>query len=167
MVNYRKKQDAYDLQRFGARLEIEIGPPILRTSVGAVSPGAALAGGKRRFYKLPALLDTGAARTVVTPLVITTVGLPKIDVTRLARAGGVTEDAGVYVAAIQFPRYKLATIEVVEVISCELPEQPIQCLLGRDILARWVFTYNGPPSIWSVEEEDVGAWVAPPEGIDT
>jgi hypothetical protein len=88
-------------------------------------------------------------------------------VTRLARAGGINENAGIYAASIQFPRDRLATIKVIEVICCELPEQPIQCLLGRDILSRWVFTYDGPKSEWKIEEEDVAAWVDPPDGIDT
>jgi predicted aspartyl protease len=116
---------------------------------------------------MPALIDTGAGRTALTPTAVETVGLRKIDETRLLRAGGVNEKAGVYVAAIQFPRYKLATIEVIEVVMCELPEQPIQCLIGRDVLARWILTYNGPLMKYSIEEEDVAAWVMPPEGIDT
>jgi len=115
---------------------------------------------------MPALIDTGAGRTVLTPEAVTRVGLPQVDLTRLARAGGINENAGVYVAAIQFPRYKLATIEVAKVICCELPEQPIQCLIGRDILSRWLFTYDGRVGEWRIEEEDIAAWIFPPDGID-
>lgn len=102
----------------------------------------------------------------MTPDVISRLGLPKIDVTKIARAGGISENAGVYVAAIQFPRYRLATIEVINVVCCELPQQPIQCLLGRDVLSRWLFTYDGNLSKWQIDEEDVAPWVSPPEGID-
>jgi len=154
-----------DLQKYGPRLEVEVGPPILRTAQGFISPGPS--GGQRRFYRLPALIDTGAGRTVLTPEAISVVGLSKVDVTRLLRAGGISDNAGVYVAAMQFPRYKLATIEVIQVVSCELPEQPFQCLLGRDVLSRWLFTYNGPRTEWTIQEEDVASWVLPPEGIDT
>jgi predicted aspartyl protease len=115
---------------------------------------------------MPALVDTGAGKTIITPAAVKRVGLQKIDSTRLARAGGVTENAGVYAASIQFQRDRLATIEMIEVICCELPEQPIQCLLGRDVLSRWVFTYDGPQSTWSIDEEEVGAWVEPPEEVD-
>lgn len=115
---------------------------------------------------MPALLDTGAGKTIVTPEAVARVGLQKIDTTRLARAGGVDDNAGVYAASIQFPRDRFATIEIIEVICCELPEQPIQCLLGRDVLARWKFTYNGPLQEWTLEEEDVAPWVEPPEGVD-
>lgn len=115
---------------------------------------------------MPALIDTGAGRTVLTPEAVATAGLRQVDVTRLARADGINEDAGVYVAAIQFPRYKLATIEVARVTCCELPEQPIQCLIGRDILSRWLFTYDGRAGEWKIEEEDIATWVLPPDGID-
>jgi predicted aspartyl protease len=110
---------------------------------------------------MPAMIDTGAGRTVLTSAAVARAGLRQVDSTRLARAGGITEDAGVYVASIQFPRCKLATIEVAKVICCELPEQPIQCLLGRDILSRWLFKYDGRTGEWTINEEDTAAWVDP------
>jgi predicted aspartyl protease len=113
---------------------------------------------------MPALIDTGASRTVLTPEAIQRVGLPVVHYTTLSRAGGM-DKAGVYVAAIQFPRYKLASIEVIQVLCCELPEQPIQCLIGRDILSRWLLTYNGRTGEWCIDEEDLAAWVEPPEGM--
>ncbi len=84
----------------------------------------------------------------------------------LARAGG-TDKVGAYVASIHFPSIKMATIEIIQVLCCELPEQPVQCLIGRDILARWLFIYNGKIGEWSIEEEDLAAWVEPPEGTLT
>ena len=166
MVVRVTKRDQYSLRKFGPRLEIELGPPIVRTSSGIMMPKPLPGSPERRFSKMPALVDTGAGKTIITPAAVERVGLQKVDKTRLARAGGVTENAGVYAASIQFPLYRLATIELIEVICCELPEQPIQCLLGRDVLARWIFTYNGPLSEWNVDEEEVAAWVEPPEGID-
>jgi predicted aspartyl protease len=115
---------------------------------------------------MPALIDTGAGRTVVTGEAITRARLSKINETKLVHAGGVIEKADVYVASIHFPRYHLETIEVIQVVHCELPGQPIQCLLGRDVLARWLFTYNGPAFEWKIDEEGVAPWVNPPEGID-
>jgi predicted aspartyl protease len=112
---------------------------------------------------MPALIDTGARLTLLTPKAVARVGLPKVNEMSLARAGGITEKLSVHVASIQFPRHRLATIEMVEVVCCELPEQPIECLLGRDVLSRWVFTYDGPAGGWKIEEEDVATWVDPPE----
>jgi TIR domain/gag-polyprotein putative aspartyl protease len=101
---------------------------------------------------MPALIDSGAARTVLTPETIRMLGLPIVDYTTLSRAGG-TDKVSVHVASLQFPRYKFANIEVIQVLSCELPEVPFQCLLGRDILSRWLFTYNGRTGEWSIDEE--------------
>jgi predicted aspartyl protease len=115
---------------------------------------------------MPALIDTGARSTLLTPEAVRRVGLPEVDKIRLTRAGGITEEVGVYVASIQCPRQRLSTIEAIQVVCCELPEQPIQCLIGRDILARWTFTYFGTAGKWSVDEEDVAAWVEPPTEID-
>jgi predicted aspartyl protease len=148
-------------------LEAEVGPPILRAPGGKLFPTSASPDSQKRFTKIPALIDTGASRTVVTPEVVKRLGLRKIDETQLRRVGGINENAEVYVAALQFPRYKLATIEIIEVVCCELPQQVIQCLLGRDVLPRWVFTYDGTKGNWGIEEEDVAYWVDPPTGIDT
>jgi predicted aspartyl protease len=143
-----------------------VGRPILRDSGGRLVPIPEPPQGKNRFTKIPALIDTGASRTVVTPAVVDRVGLRKIDETQLRRVGGINENAEVYVAAIQFPRYKLETIEIIEVVCCELPQQVIQCLLGRDVLSRWIFTYDGRQGNWTITEEIVAAWVEPPEGTD-
>ncbi len=115
---------------------------------------------------MPALIDTGAGRTVLTPEAVRRVGLPVVDYTTLSRAGGM-DKVPAHVASIQFPRYQLAPIEVIQVLCCELPEQPIQCLIGRDILSRWLFTYDGRTGEWFIEEDELAAWVEPPEGVLT
>jgi predicted aspartyl protease len=113
---------------------------------------------------MPALIDTGAGRTVLTPEAVGKLQLPLVDHTTLCRLGG-KDKVGVHVASIQFPGDRLGTIEIIEVACAELPEQPIQCLLGRDILSHWLFTYNGKTGEWIIEEEDLAVWVEPPEGI--
>jgi hypothetical protein len=92
--------------------------------------------------------------------------LTQVDEISLTRAGGITEQVGMYVASIQFPRHRLATIEAIKVVCCELPEQPIQCLIGRDILSRWTFTYLGSIGSRVIEEEDVAPWIEPDNEID-
>jgi predicted aspartyl protease len=115
---------------------------------------------------MPALIDTGAARTVITPEAVQKLGLPVVDYTTLSRIGGEARFT-VHVASIQFPVYKMAPIEVITVACCELPGGLFQCLIGRDILSRWLFTYNGKTGEWCIEEEDLAAWVEPPEGMLT
>ncbi len=112
---------------------------------------------------MPALIDTGAQRTVVSPEAVRRVALSKINEATLRRAGGLTT-VGVYVASMSFPRASFKAIEVMEVSCCDLPLPLIQRLLGRDILSRWVFTYNGPLGNWQIREEDGSGWVEPPEG---
>ena len=116
---------------------------------------------------MPALVDTGASRTVLGHSeAVEKVGLPVVDYVALSRAGG-SDKVTAHVASIQFPRQKIAPIEVIQVLCCELPEQLIQCLVGRDILSRWLFTYDGKTGRWTIEEEDLAAWVEPPDGSVT
>ncbi len=121
--------------------------------------------GQARYSRMPALIDTGASRTVITPEAVARVALRQVDEIEVSRPGG-SDKRGVYVASVQFPRQKLSTIEAMEVICCELPDQPIQCLIGRDILARWKFIYDGPGTRWSIEEQDVAAWIDPSDYPD-
>ncbi len=148
-----------DLERYGPRFEVEIGPPIVRDPKNA---NRRLDTSGLKFSKMPALIDTGAGRTVITPLAVQTIGLPLIDMTDLSRAGG-TDKVGVYAASIQFPRAKLAPIEVMQVVCTELPTGLIQCLIGRDIMARWLFSYDGRKGQWIIDEDSVAAWIEPPE----
>lgn len=115
---------------------------------------------------MPALVDTGASRTVLTPEAVQKVGLPVVDYVPLSRAGG-SDRVTAHVASISFSTRKIAPIEVIQVLCCALPEQPIQCLIGRDILSRWLFTYDGRTGRWTIEEEDLAAWVEPPDGLLT
>ncbi len=158
------RPDPKDLEKFGPRFEIEVGPPII-PSQGKVRFPTSSNPSSRKFCRMPALIDIGASRTVLTPLAVQTIGLPVVDYTTISRAGGM-DKVSAHVASIQFPRYKLATIEVIQVLCCELTEQPIQCLIGRDILSRWVFTYDGKRGEWCIDEGDQAAWVEPPEGVD-
>ena len=120
-----------------------------------------------RFTETDALIDTGAQRTVLSPEAVQRVGLSKINEANLRVVGAIVK-ADVYVASLLFPRCGLNTIEVIEVSCCELPTYPFlyHCLLGRDVLARWIFNYDGPSGTWEIREEAGAPWVEPPEGFD-
>jgi predicted aspartyl protease len=118
-----------------------------------------------RFTETDALIDTGAQRTVLSPEAVQKAGLSKINEADLRGVGGIIK-AGVYVASLQFPRCGLSTIEVIEVSCCELPHILYHCLLGRDVLSRWIFKYDGPHGMWEIREEAAATWVEPPEGFD-
>jgi hypothetical protein len=151
-----------DLKLYGPRLKIKIGPPILRP-VGTPFPAAPA--DEFQFTTTDALIETGAQRTILAPEAVLKVGLSKIDETTLIRVGGVVK-ADVYAASLQFPYSGFSTIEVIEVSCCELPHPLFRCLLGRDVLSRWVFTYDGPVGTWQISEGTVTPWVDPPEGMD-
>jgi len=93
-------------------------------------------------------------------------GLSKINETELRTAGGIVK-ADVYVASIQFPRCGLKSIEVMEVSGCDLSHIPFyRCLIGRDVLSRWSFHYDGALGTWVVSEGRTTSWISPPEGFD-
>lgn len=163
--SFPPRPDPKGLEKFGPRFEIEVGLPIIRDKKNLLSP-VLTSSASGRHSRMPALIDTGASRTVLTPEAVQKVGLPVVDRPMLSRAGG-TDTVTAHVASIQFPRYKIATIEIIQVLCCELPDQPIQCLIGRDILSRWLFTYNGTTGCWTIEEEDLAAWLEPPDGALT
>ena len=49
----------------------------------------------------------------------------------------------------------------------ELLVHPLfRCLLGRDVLSRWIFTYDGPAGTWQISEASVSSWVEPHGGSD-
>lgn len=50
-----------------------------------------------------------------------------------------------------------------DLLGCTLPEQPVECLLGRDVLARWTLTCDGRTGLWKIEEEDFPVSIIQPE----
>lgn len=128
-------------------------------AIKAPSPGSP------GFTTTDALIDTGAQRTIVSPEVVQKVALSKIDETDVIRVGGKMR-ANVYVASLQFSHSGLGTVEVIAVPCCDLANPLFRCLLGRDVLSRWVLHYDGPAGMFHIDEETVSSFVEPPEGID-
>ena len=154
-------RDPRGLKLHGPRLKITIGPPVLRLAGEQQMPSLPTT----RFTETDALIDTGAQRTVLSPEAVRKVGLSKINEADVRGVGGIVK-AGIYVASLQFPRCGLSSIEVLEVSCCALPHILYHCLLGRDVLSRWKFVYDGPTGSWYIEDQALAAWVEPPEGID-
>jgi len=159
-IYHSPSRNLRDLKIHGPRLKITIGHPILN-HVG----GRSLVSGQSRLTETDALIDTGAQRTVLSPEAVERIGLPKVNETELRVVGTIVK-ADVYVASLQFPRCGLGAIDVMEVSCCELPHPRYRCLIGRDVLSRWVFTYDGPAGIWQIKEDAGLGWVEPPEGFD-
>lgn len=92
-----------------------------------------------------ALIDTGASLTVINPQIATTCKLLQTDWNRITTVGGMAGSYPAYAAAISFPGTDLPGFDVVRVVACPIIEQRFfSCLIGRDILRKWVLTYDGP-----------------------
>jgi hypothetical protein len=98
-----------------------------------------------RQLRIKALIDTGAALTVINPQVASTCRLPQTDWSRIATVGGSGGVYPGYAAAISFPGTNLPSLEVVRVLAYPMIGQPFfSCLIGREVLRNWMLIYDGP-----------------------
>jgi predicted aspartyl protease len=99
------------------------------------------------YPELPmrALIDTGAALTIINPQIATTCKLLQTDWNKITAVGGVEGEYPAYAAAISFPGTELPRFDVIRVVACPIIKQPFfSCLIGRDILRKWLLQYDGP-----------------------
>ena len=58
-----------------------------------------------------------------------------------------------YAAMIGFPDTDLKRVELIRVIGCPLPLQQMwSCLIGRDLMRRWFFSYDGKTGNCTIRE---------------
>jgi predicted aspartyl protease len=101
------------------------------------------------FPELPvrALIDTGASLTVINPEIAKTCKLKQTGHQMINAVGGQAGEYPAYAAAISFPGSELPSLEATRVVACPIIRQPFfSCLIGRDIMRKWLFTYNGRTS---------------------
>ena len=99
------------------------------------------------FQALPvrALIDTGAALTVINPQIASTCKLLQTDWNNITTVGGLAGRYPAYAAAISFPGTDLPHFDVIRVVACPIVKQQFfSCLIGRDILRKWLLIYDGP-----------------------
>ncbi len=102
-----------------------------------------------------AIIDTGAQTSVIDPALASRINLRLVDPEGpVARVGGLAK-LPVYVAAIRFPK-ELATVRLLRVFAATLPEQEVNCLIGRDVLQRWRMVYDGRTGEVTIEEDEGG-----------
>jgi len=85
-----------------------------------------------------ALIDTGASSSVITPKVAEKLKLIQTGYQKVTSVQD-EQDRPVYYGMILFP---WGSGKEIPIVSC--PLRNFDCLLGRDILMHWLFTYNGP-----------------------
>jgi hypothetical protein len=141
-------------------LQIESGGPILQALVSVSQPRAAalVAAGQSVPLAVPirALVDTGASCTCVDPSVLAGLSLTptgKVSLTTPS-TGATPHDADQYdvglilPAAVGAPPLILRTVPVVS--SSLLVAQGFHALIGRDILDRCLFVYNGDARLFTL-----------------
>lgn len=103
-----------------------------------------------------ALIDTGASVTCIHEPILQGLNLNPIGIAPTGTAGGQVQ-RNVYPATIVFlPQGWTADFN--RVIGVDLsgqivqthPPQPIIALIGRNVLERFVFIYNGPGGFWTL-----------------
>ena len=96
---------------------------------------------------ISALIDTGAAATVITPDTAKLLRLRTVGVARIHTPTTV-EPVLCRQFYVNFYFSKEFAIEDLLVMEAPLTGQPVQCLVGRDILSRGVFTYSGVDNLF-------------------
>jgi len=100
-----------------------------------------------------ALIDTGATRSGVDKSVITQLGVQPVGVARILTASGEVEQ-NLFPAHFRFPGENIdidfSSVLGVNLSGQNINGQPIIALLGRDILSKFIFIYNGPGGFFSI-----------------
>lgn len=101
-----------------------------------------------------ALIDTGATHTCVDDDAISQLGVNPISRVEILGSSGAHE-VNVFPAHFRFPSIKNFEIDFTATIGVNIQaqkfnNQPIIALLGRDVLARCIFVYNGPLGMYSL-----------------
>jgi predicted aspartyl protease len=102
------------------------------------------------------LVDTGATISAIENSAARRLGLTRTGTITLAGVGGVTEQP-VYAAAVDFPGLGISSQDPVRLAGADLGSRDFEFLLGRDVLERLVFEYDGPASAFAISEAGSGA----------
>jgi hypothetical protein len=94
-------------------------------------------------FKMKALLDTGAAVTVISRTFAMHCKLYQTGVTEIKTLGAL-QKCGEHAGAISFPGTSLRPIDPIRIISADFIKEPYHaCLIGWDILRNWKITFDG------------------------
>jgi predicted aspartyl protease len=98
------------------------------------------------------LIDTGASVTIINPQIAATCKLRHTGRARIVAVGGEPGEYREYAAAISFPETAIPKIDAIRVVACPIIRQPyFSCLIGRDILQKWLLTYDGPNGWFEIQ----------------
>ncbi len=136
-----------ELQQYGPRIRISISAPQME-----IDEGRAVGLEYPPPLELFALVDTGSSLTVLNPEVAKTCKLRATGMEQVSAAGAIGRYVA-YAATISFPDHNLERVELIRVIGCPLPLQQMwSCLIGRDLMRRWLFSYDGTTGDCTIKE---------------
>jgi predicted aspartyl protease len=137
-----------EVEKDGQKATIQIPPPAVLAHMGPViqvsitHPRIIQEQIKLQNKEVPgiqvnALIDTGASNSVVTPKIADSLNLVHTGFQKVASVHD-EQDRPVYYGFIIFP---WGSGKEIPLVACALKN--FDCLLGRDILRHWHFTYHG------------------------
>lgn len=105
--------------------------------------------------EIPALIDTGANWSAVSPDVAALLGIEPVAVADLTRADIAVADIPVYSVRIQIAATEGAFTPLDVLVGGVKPNTPgAEALIGTDLLVNFTFTYLGRPGDFVLSAED-------------
>ena len=131
-----------DLARLGPIIDIHVG-------VGMAQEAALRTAGDPvpSPFPIAALIDTGASHTVLQQGLASRIGAPPVSTSTFHTASHANVLCSRFKVQLYFPH---AVVLEATVVEMPLQGQPIQCLIGRDILAHAVLVYLGERNLFSI-----------------
>jgi predicted aspartyl protease len=149
MINTIRYIGQGEVEKDGKKQPVSIPPSIVLNQMGAfiqvtlTHPKSVQDKFKEQGKTVPtvsvnALIDTGASGSVITPKVAEQLGLVHTGFQKVSSVQD-EQQRPVYYGFIILP---WGNGKEIPLVSC--PLKNFDCLIGRDILLHWHFTYNGP-----------------------
>jgi hypothetical protein len=102
--------------------------------------------------KIRALLDTGAAFTIISKTFARHCKLRQTGATEV-RALGAVHVCGDHAGSIDFPGTSLGSFDSIRIRSGDFIREPnFACLIGRDILRNWTITFDGQRKLVTIAD---------------
>lgn len=98
-----------------------------------------------------ALVDTGCTITSIDRSIVSALNLMVRGYSQTFTANGSAQVSN-HLVSIDFPGIGLRGKPVHQVQAVDLTGQPFQMLVGRDLMAAWAITYNGPAGFVSIAD---------------
>jgi predicted aspartyl protease len=96
------------------------------------------------------LIDTGATSSCIDHAAAQTLGLPVVNVIKMASATHEAVDSNVYPISFDILGGQPITVNCPRAAGAALANQGLVLLMGRDLLANSYFTYNGPTGQFTI-----------------